>query len=195
MAGIIGVRQGEALEDAELRLNQIEPGGFRGRPDGLDAEPPQESQKTGMVVDVVQIVENHEKPLSRIATAQATKSFANVQDRLPTAKYAREAVCVNIVESQELLRSFQAAISRSHAPRTFLGEPKPSPRWASDPEDPTRRNTLPRYAAGSVDRASGRVFFTIKRGIVRGLPGSHPLGRESLPAQQPTDPFIGYRRQ
>ena len=47
MAGIIGVRQGEAFEDAELRFNQIEPGGFRGRPDGLDAEPPQESQKRG----------------------------------------------------------------------------------------------------------------------------------------------------
>ena len=71
MAGIIGVRQGEAFEDAELRFNQIEPGGFRGRPDGLDAEPPQESQKTEMVVDVVQIVQNHEKPFSRIATAQA----------------------------------------------------------------------------------------------------------------------------
>ena len=40
MAGIIRVRQGEAFEDAELRFNEIEPGGFRGRPDGLDPESP-----------------------------------------------------------------------------------------------------------------------------------------------------------
>ena len=120
MAGIIGVRQGEAFEDAELRFNQIEPGGFRGRPDGLDVEPPQESQKTGMVVDVVQIVQNHEKPLSRITTAQATKSFANVQDRLATAKHASEAVCVTIVESQELIRSFVEHVT----------EPSTQPRFA-----------------------------------------------------------------
>ena len=40
MAGIIRVRQGETFEDAELRFNEIEPGGFRGRPDGLDPESP-----------------------------------------------------------------------------------------------------------------------------------------------------------
>src|SRR5215467_2458762 len=127
MVGIIGVRQGEAFEDAELRFNQIEPGGFCGCPDGFDAESPQERQKAGMVVDVAQIVQNHEKPLSRITTAQATKSFADVQDGLATAKHAREAVGVNIVESQELLRSFQAAISRAHAPRVFLASPSQAP--------------------------------------------------------------------
>jgi len=63
------------------------------------------------------------------------------------------------------------------------------------PEGPTRRNTLPRYAAGSVDRASEYVFFTVERGIVRRLPGSHPLGCKSFPAQRPTDPLIGYWRQ
>ena len=53
-----------------------------------------------MIVDVAQVVQNHEKTLSRIATAQATKSFADVQDSLATAEHATEAVCVNIVESQ-----------------------------------------------------------------------------------------------
>jgi hypothetical protein len=34
---------------------------------------------------------------------------------------------MNIVESQELLRSFQAAISRSQAPRVFLSSPSQTP--------------------------------------------------------------------
>ena len=80
-----------------------------------------------MIVDVAQVVQNHEKTLSWIATAQATRSFADVQDDLATAEHATEAVCVNIVESQELLRSFQTAISRSHAPRVFLSSPSHTP--------------------------------------------------------------------
>ena len=127
MGGIIRVRQGEAFEDAELRFNQIEPGGFRGGPDGLDPELAQQGKKARMIVDVAQVVQNHEKAPSWIATAQATKSFADVQDSLATAEHATEAVCVNIVESQELLRSFQAAISRSHAPRVFLSSPSHTP--------------------------------------------------------------------
>jgi len=195
MAGIIRVRQGETFEDAELSFNQIEPGGFCGRPDGLDPELPQQCEKVRMIVDVVQVVQNYEKPPSRIATAQVTESFADVQDGLATTKHATEAVCMNIIESQELLRSFQAPIKSLACAKGVSVEPKPNPRRASDPEDPTRRNTLPRYAAGSVDRASECVFFTVERRIVRGLPGSHPLGRQSFTAQQPTDPLIGYRRQ
>ena len=84
VAGIIGVRQSEAFENAELRFNQIEPGGFRGRPDRLDPELPQQSKKAGMI-------QNHEKPLSRIATTQATKRFADVQDGLATTKHAGQS--------------------------------------------------------------------------------------------------------
>src|SRR5215831_14625330 len=43
-------------------------------------------------------------------------------------------------------------------------EPKPNPRWVSDPEGPTRRNTLPRYVAGSADRASECVFLRSNAG-------------------------------
>jgi len=78
-------------------------------------------------VDVAQVVQNHEKPPSRIATAQATKSLADIQDGLTAAKHATETVGMNIVESQELLRSFQAAISRSQAPRVFLSSPSQTP--------------------------------------------------------------------
>src|SRR5215471_4394567 len=117
----------EAFEDAELRFNQVEPGGFRGRPHGLDPELPQQGEKARMIVDVAQVVQNHEKPLPRITTAQTTKSFADVRDGLAAAKHATEAVGVNIVESQELFRSLQTAISRSHAPRVFLSSPSHTP--------------------------------------------------------------------
>jgi hypothetical protein len=59
-----------------------------------------------MIVDVVQIVQNHKKSLARIATAQGTKGLADVQDSLATAEQATEAVRMYIVESQELLGSF-----------------------------------------------------------------------------------------
>src|SRR6516164_1437412 len=58
------------------------------------------------------------------------------------------------------LLSFLSSADKSLAfAKAVSVEPKPNPRRASDPEDPTRRNTLPRYAAGSVDRASECVFF------------------------------------
>src|SRR5215813_14852844 len=91
---------GSSVFVTELRFNQIEPGGFRGRPDRLDPELPQQSKKAGMIVNISEVVQNHEKPLSRIATTQATKRFADVQDGLATTKHAAETVCVNIIESQ-----------------------------------------------------------------------------------------------
>jgi hypothetical protein len=76
-----------------------------------------------MIVEVVQIVQNQKKSLSRVATAQATTGFANVRDGLATAEQATEAVCVYLVKSQELLGSFQTATSRWYAPRPFLASP------------------------------------------------------------------------
>jgi hypothetical protein len=86
-----------------LRFDQIEPGGLRRSPDGLDPQSPQQSKKTGMIVNVAQIVHNHKKPLARVATAQAAKGFADVRDGFATAKQATEAVGVYIVKSQKLL--------------------------------------------------------------------------------------------
>ena len=120
MAGIMRIGQGKRLQNTELRFDQVESGGFRRCPDGLDPQSPQQSKETRMIVDVAQIVQNHKKPLSWIATAQTTKGFADVRDDLATAEQATEAVCVYIVKSQELLGSFQAAICGAHASRSFL---------------------------------------------------------------------------
>src|SRR5215831_1536445 len=86
MAGIICVGQGEAFQDTELRFNQVEPGSFRGCPDGMDSETPQQRKKTGMIMDIAQIVQNYIQLLSRITTAQAGKSFADIYDRLATTE-------------------------------------------------------------------------------------------------------------
>jgi len=80
-----------------------------------------------MIVDVVQVVQNHEGALSRIAKAQGAEGFADVRDRLATPKQATEAIRVRIIESKKLLGTFQTAIRRSYTPRSFLAGPSNTP--------------------------------------------------------------------
>jgi len=80
-----------------------------------------------MIVDVVQVVQNREKSLSRIAKAQGAEGFADVRDRLATPKQATEAVRVHIIETKKLFGSFQTAIRRSATPRSFLASPSNTP--------------------------------------------------------------------
>jgi hypothetical protein len=56
-------------------------------------------------VDIVQVVQK----------SQRIKGFANFQDRLAATEQTTEAVRVDIVKSQELLGSFQAAIRGAQA--------------------------------------------------------------------------------
>ncbi len=56
MARIVSIRQGESFEHTELCFDQVEPGGFGGCPNGLDAESSQQGKKTGMIVNVAQVV-------------------------------------------------------------------------------------------------------------------------------------------
>ena len=57
MRGVVGVGDGELFEHAELSLNQVEPGGLRGRPNGMDMQPLEEVEEAGMVVDEVEVVQ------------------------------------------------------------------------------------------------------------------------------------------
>src|SRR5215470_4815568 len=56
MVWVVGVGDGEASQHPKLRLDQIEPRRFGGRPDRLDAESPQQGEEGRMVVDVAQII-------------------------------------------------------------------------------------------------------------------------------------------
>ncbi len=38
VGAVIGVAEGESLQDSELRFDQVDPGSFRGSPDGVDAQ-------------------------------------------------------------------------------------------------------------------------------------------------------------
>jgi hypothetical protein len=76
-----------------------------------------------MIVDVVQVVQNHEQSLARITAAEVAEGFADVQDPFATAKQATEAVGVHILESQKLFDSLQTAVDRAHAPGLLLPGP------------------------------------------------------------------------
>jgi len=80
-----------------------------------------------MIMDVVQIIEDHEESLARVALPKAAKGFADIPDGLAARKQAAETVPVHVVETQELLGSPQSAIRRAHAPRVFLLRPGEAP--------------------------------------------------------------------
>src|SRR3990170_8413710 len=125
--GVVGVRQGESLQDAELGLDQVEPRGLgRGRY-GVDPQLPQEGEETGMIVGVPQVVQDHEEPPSRIAAAQAPEGLAELGQALAFSKQAAEAVGMNVVESQKLFGSVQPPIGRPHALRPGSPSPDPAP--------------------------------------------------------------------
>src|SRR5207245_2889578 len=67
VARVVSVREREALEHAELGFDEVEPRGLRRRRHRLDAQPPQQRQEARMIMDVAQVVHDHEEPLVRIA--------------------------------------------------------------------------------------------------------------------------------
>src|SRR5262245_47258954 len=120
---VIRVHEREALQYAELRLDQIQPRGLGGRRHGMDSEAVQQPQEARMIVDVVQVVHDHEEPLSRIASPQPPERVADLDDALAAAKHPVETVGMNVVEPQEVLGPMRAAIRRSHPRRTPLRGP------------------------------------------------------------------------
>src|SRR5215470_5758755 len=78
MAGIVGVGQGEAFQDAELGFDQVQPGSLGRGPHRPNAELFYQGQKVRMVMNVVQIVEDHKQTGSRIAAPQPPKGVAKL---------------------------------------------------------------------------------------------------------------------
>jgi len=105
---IIRVSQGEPFEDTELRFDQVQPRGLsRGR-HRMNPQPAQQGQETRMVVDVVQVVHDHEEPFPRIAGPQAPEGFADLDEAFVSAEQAVETVRMHIIEAQELLGPMRA---------------------------------------------------------------------------------------
>ena len=122
---VIRIREREAFEHTELGLDEIEPGGLGRRADGVDAEAPEQRQEAGMVVNVMEIVHDHEQSPAGIAGTQPAKGVAHVGDSLAAPKDPTEAVGMDIIEAQELLRAVLAMIGRAHAVGPAPAGPRP----------------------------------------------------------------------
>src|SRR5579864_414278 len=92
MTWVVGVGDGKALQDSKLGFAQIEPGSFRRSPDGVDAQAAQQSKKTRMVMNIVQVVQNDEELLARIAPPQTAEGLRDFHDSLSTTEQAIQTV-------------------------------------------------------------------------------------------------------
>lgn len=128
MVRVVGVGDGEASQHPELRLDQIEPRGFGGRPHRLDAESPQQGEERRMVVDVAQIIHDDEQAPTGITGPEPSKGVAHLDDTLATPKHAVETVGMDVVEAQELFDAVPAMVGRAAAP----GLPAAGPGDAAD---------------------------------------------------------------
>jgi hypothetical protein len=119
VAGIIGIGDGEALEGAELGLDEVEPGGLRGSPYRVDVQLPEQAQEPGIVVDKVQVVEDDEQLPVGIAAPQSAEDLAHFFDAAMRFKHAIEVVAVDVVERQKILDSVGPVIGGAHADRAL----------------------------------------------------------------------------
>ena len=71
--GIVASGENETTHDSEVRLDDVEPGGVRRSPDRLDAEFFEQFEETRIVVSSVEVVQDDEKPLVRVALSESAK--------------------------------------------------------------------------------------------------------------------------
>jgi hypothetical protein len=76
-----------------------------------------------VIVDVVQLVQNHEQSLARITTAEVAEGFADVQDPFVPTKQATEAIGVHIIESQKLFGPLQTPVGCAYTPGLLVPGP------------------------------------------------------------------------
>src|SRR5262249_9628217 len=112
---IVGVRKGESLEHAELSFDQVEPGGFGRGEHGSDAKLAQEAEKARVVVDIVQVVQDHEEPLAWVAGPQPPEGVEEMGQPFLATKDPTQAIGVDVVEAEELFRALEPAVGRSPA--------------------------------------------------------------------------------
>jgi len=123
MLGIVGVPQGKALQDAELRFDQVQPRGFGRRPDRMDAQALERREQPRVIVDVVEVVQNHEQTRARVASPQPLEGLDQIGHALALSKQTAQAVGMDVVEAEEHLRAFEAPVGGAHARGSALGSP------------------------------------------------------------------------
>jgi hypothetical protein len=149
---VISVCDRESLQDSKLRFDQIQPRRFRGSSHGVNVQTAQHSRETRVIMDIVQVVQNHEQPLTWVASPQPNEGLCNFPDALPASEDTVQAIGMHIVESEKLLRTPPSG-GRSHECVAVVSAgPKRCRPWVSVPAVPTRRSTLPCRAPGTADR-------------------------------------------
>jgi hypothetical protein len=119
---VVGVGECEAPEDPEVSLNEVEPGGFGRGEDRPDAESAKEGEEAGVVMDVVQVVHDHEQAFAGIARTESAEGFEQIGETLLTTEDSTEAIGVNIIEAKELLGSLEPVVCGPSPERpTLLG--------------------------------------------------------------------------
>jgi len=148
---IVGIRQGEFLQDAEVRLDQVEPRGLGGREDGSDVELAEQAEETRIVMNVVQVVQDHEQPSARVAGAEAAESLEQVGEPLLATEDTAKTIGVDIVEAEELFRPLEPAIGGSPAEGLLSARPAHAP---DGPEQRLRIRSMRRSAASGLPSAT-----------------------------------------
>jgi hypothetical protein len=115
MIAVIGIGDREPLEHAELRFDQVKPGSLSGSPDWMDVQFLQQSQEFRVVMDIVKVVEHHEKTLPRVTFAQSAERLADFLDTTAGTEDAVQVIVVDIVKPEEVLDAVGTAIGSPHA--------------------------------------------------------------------------------
>src|SRR2546430_6144277 len=92
MAGIVRVGQSEAFENTEVRLDQVQPGGFGRRPRRMDAQLPQQGPKARVIVQLVQVIHDDEQLGAGIAAPQPPEGIEQLGETFALAEEAVEAI-------------------------------------------------------------------------------------------------------
>lgn len=111
---IVCVGKREELEDAQVGLDELEPGWLGRCEGGVYPQLSKQSHETWMIVDVAEVVQDHE-------------GVEQVWESLPASEDPAEAVGVDMIEAEELLGSLEPPICGS-APEGFacLGPCRPA---------------------------------------------------------------------
>jgi hypothetical protein len=164
VAGIVGIRQGEALGQAKLRFDEVQPGGFGGGEDGGDVELGQPPEEARVVMDVGEVVENGEDPPPRITGPEAPEGGLQVHHPLAFGEDPGQTVGVDVIEPQEVFHPVGPLIGRPQAMGAPLGGPCPAAQGSQFERPPLVEADHRRPGrAGLVERADG-VFFRSKAG-------------------------------
>src|SRR6266511_378929 len=143
---VVGVGERRALERAELRLDEVEPGGLgRGEHRG-DAQAAQQRQEARAVVDVPQVVEHDEKAPARVADPQAPEGLGHLGHAPAPTEDPAERSGVHVIEGQQRAGAATAVIGRTHPGR--LAPPRP--------DRPARGSQLQRPELVEADHSRAR---------------------------------------